>query len=880
MRKRHWTTVWQYSLALLLVAAAATVTYMMPPRYSPGPFVPLYAAVVACAWIAGSRPGLIAAALATTTLAWLFGHPPSYVSQPDPLESGRPITFAAFAVVFALSTDALRRSQRQAAKSQALFDAFMKHCPAGAYLKDRQGRYVYVNREIEETFKRPMAQWLGHTDRDFWPDRVAENLRRRDQTVLESNESQQVIEETWHDGQTQHWLSLKFPMRDAAGQRLLAGMSLNITERIRGEEALRASEERFALAAQAANDGLWDWNIRTGDVYLSARWKEIVGFREDELANVFESWVPRVHPEDGPHVLSQVIAHLNGRLPRLESEHRLRHRDGSYRWVLWRGQCVRDERGAPYRMVGSVTDISASKQAEASLRDSERRFRALIENSSDLVVVGGTDGTIRYIGPSVRRVLGYEPAELVGTGVMDLVHEDDVARVGRGTDAVRRGVLAEASLRYRCRHKDGTWRWLESVCVRPPSSTDDWVLVVNSRDVTERVSAEEALRVSEERFALAAQAANEGLWDWDLRTGVVYLSPRARELVGIPVTTNALEVIKAWQQHTHPEDRERLFATYDAALTGGASHYEREYRVQLEDGGVRWLLSRSLFLRDAAGRAVRCVGALSDVTMRRQAEDAARQRQAELAHVLRVSTMGEMAAGLAHEINQPLAAIVNYARGGSRRLRAAGGDQAGLGEVLEEIAAEALRAGDILRRLREFVRKEPLRREPVDVNALVTDAVRLMRRGAMDASDAVDLELLPTLPPVNADRLQLQQVVLNLMRNGLEAMQVGGDAGRLRIRTTLIGEAVEVSVVDQGTGVPDSIRGRLFEPFFTTKQAGLGMGLSISRSIIDAHGGQLGCKSNSERGATFSFTVPLAAAPGASAAEGTRAGASAGRGSV
>ncbi len=868
MRKRDWVTVWRYSLALLLVTAAVSTRYVLPPQYSPGPFVALYAAVVACAWVAGRGPGLAAAALATAALVFLFDYSRSSVPQPDPLESGRPVPFAAFATVFALATDALRRSQREAAKSQELFDTFMEHCPAGAYLKDREGRYVYVSREIEETFKRPAAQWLGRTDLDFWPDSVAENLRRRDRAVLESNESHQVIEQTWHDGETQHWLSLKFPMRDAAGHRLLAGMSLNITERVEAEEALRASEERFALAATAVNDGLWDWNIRTGDVYLSARWKEIVGFGDDELANVFESWGPRVHPEDAIAVLSQITAHLEGRTLRLESEHRLQHRDGSYRWVLCRGLCVRDEHGTPYRMVGSVTDISVGKHAEASLRDSERRFRTLIENSSDVVVVGGADGTVRYIGPSVRRVLGYVPDDLVGTGVMELVHPDDAARVRQGTEAVRRGEMTETSLRYRCRHKDGTWRWLDSVCVRPPPTTDDWVLVVNSRDVTERVAAEEALRLSEERFALAAQAANEGLWDWDLGTGVVYLSPRAHELLDIPVTTNALEVIKVWQERTHPDDREQLFGTYDAALTGNASHYAREYRVQLDGGDVRWLLSRSLFLRDAAGRAVRCVGALSDVTTRRQAEETARQRQSELAHVLRVSTMGEMAAGLAHEINQPLAAIVNYARGGSRRLRAADSDPKHLEAALEEIAAEALRAGEIVRRLREFVRKEPLRREPVDVNSLVTDAVRLMRGGGADPSMGVELELLPMLPPVYADRLQLQQVVLNLARNGLEAMQAaGGGTARLRIRTALVGDAVEVAVMDRGEGVPEGMRERVFEPFFTTKAVGLGMGLSISRSIIDAHGGQLRCTANDEHGATFSFTVPLALqSPGPGAA--------------
>jgi signal transduction histidine kinase len=239
-------------------------------------------------------------------------------------------------------------------------------------------------------------------------------------------------------------------------------------------------------------------------------------------------------------------------------------------------------------------------------------------------------------------------------------------------------------------------------------------------------------------------------------------------------------------------------------------------------------------------------------------ETRSRQHQAELAHAARLHTLGEMAAGLAHELNQPLAAIVNYARGCALRLRAGDVEREQLIEVIEEMSEQALRAGEVLRRVREFARTGELHRERLDPTELVREAARLAEVDARRLGVAMRLESSGDTPPVEVDRIQVEQVILNLVRNGFEAMEVPRGPRELRIRTstTAHGE-IEIAVSDTGTGLPEGVASRVFDPFYTTKPDGLGLGLAISRSIIEAHGGRLWA-SNGGRGATFHFTLPAA----------------------
>ena len=302
-----------------------------------------------------------------------------------------------------------------------------------------------------------------------------------------------------------------------------------------------------------------------------------------------------------------------------------------------------------------------------------------------------------------------------------------------------------------------------------------------------------------------------------------------------------------------PAVREQFHALYQRAFAG--EHVQIERTVEETDGLGHYTVSVHPIIE--AGEIVGATVFSTDITDRKRAEEQARQHQADLAHVLRLSTMGEMAAGLAHEINQPLGAIANYALGAARRLRGGTGvDHDALLEVVECIGAEALRAGDIIRRLRELLHKEDPQPQPVDLNEVARASARVVEGEALRQGVGVDLELAATLPPVLGDPIQLEQVLLNLLINGIEASaEASNGSRRVVVRTGADADGVEVAVTDHGVGLPPP-PADVFAPFFTTKPRGLGMGLSISRSIVELHGGHLDALRNPDCGSTFRLILP------------------------
>jgi two-component system sensor histidine kinase DctS len=247
-----------------------------------------------------------------------------------------------------------------------------------------------------------------------------------------------------------------------------------------------------------------------------------------------------------------------------------------------------------------------------------------------------------------------------------------------------------------------------------------------------------------------------------------------------------------------------------------------------------------------------------DITDRKRAEEDARVHQQELAHVLRRSTMGEMAAVFAHEVNQPLSAIISYAKGCVHRLRAGSWSPEALLPALDEIVSQAVRAGEIIRRMRHFVGKGELQRQSLDLNDLVNEVLHFVTAEAREHDVRLHVELAADLPSLEGDGVQIEQVILNLLRNALEAIyEDPGPQPLLTVCTRRVGGNVEVAVCDSGAGLRPDIAADVFEPFVTSKSAGLGMGLSICRSIIDAHGGRVWSTANPDRGMTFYFTLPL-----------------------
>ncbi len=376
------------------------------------------------------------------------------------------------------------------------------------------------------------------------------------------------------------------------------------------------------------------------------------------------------------------------------------------------------------------------------------------------------------------------------------------------------------------------------------------------RHLQKRLDAEQALS-KEYAFRKAMEdSLFTGLRARDLDGRIIYVNPAFCRMTGFDAAelVNRLPPMPYWA----PEEHEATQAAHQKSLAGQAPNEGVELRFQRKSGERFDALIYEAPLIDAEGRHTGWMGSVVDITERKRAEDLARQQQEKLQFTARLVTMGEMASTLAHEINQPLSAISSYTTGCLNRLEAGDLPRDELREALGKLASQAQRAGRVIRRIYDFVRRSEPQRAPCDINAIVEDAVGLIEGDARKRGARLALDLAGTLPAVRADRVMLEQVLLNLMRNGIDAMQATPSADRqLVVRTAVADAGIAVSVADRGSGIAQEAAARLFEPFFSTKPEGMGMGLNICRSIVESHKGRMWVEANPEGGSIFRFILPV-----------------------
>ncbi len=449
--------------------------------------------------------------------------------------------------------------------------------------------------------------------------------------------------------------------------------------------------------------------------------------------------------------------------------------------------------------------------------------------------------------------------------VLERTHPDDRDRVQQVIDRASR-YAKDFDVEHRLLMPDGSVKHVQVVGHLLETGQSGKVELVGAiTDITERKRAEVALRQTEAYLEEAQRLTHTGSWAWNVaRRENVHWSQEQYRLFGLDPRSDSPSFETAYQR-IHPEDR----ATFNEAVERAIrerSDFEVDFRTVLPDGSIKYLRSVGHPVFDASGELVEFVGTGMDVTERRQAEkerERLRQVQADLAHINRATTMGELTASLAHEINQPIAAAVTDAK---TCLRWLAREQPDIGEARESAARmvkAVTRASDIISRLRQLFKKGAPQTNLVDVSEVIQEMVVLLRGEASRYSVSIQTELSADSPRVMADRVQLQQVLMNLMLNGIEAMHDTKSGGQLTIRS-LRGEGGQllISVSDTGVGLPPEQAEQIFNAFFSTKTQGTGMGLSISRSIIESHGGRLWAISNSGLGATFNFTLPAAEAQG------------------
>ena len=373
-----------------------------------------------------------------------------------------------------------------------------------------------------------------------------------------------------------------------------------------------------------------------------------------------------------------------------------------------------------------------------------------------------------------------------------------------------------------------------------------------SRDVLRASRLARDLRESEQRLELAANAAGAGLWAWDSTSGRIWATQRAREILGLPQSGDV-----------DPADILKILDAADASeLRAGIEHHGEHamhFRIQAPDGQVHWIAAQGTVEPDARGKLTLVRGVLRDVTQQRQAEEDAAELRRKLAHAGRVTMLGQLSSALAHELSQPLSAILQNAETAQILLARDPVDMEEVRAIVGDVLRDDRRAAEVVQRLRAWLRQGQMHLEALGVHELAQDVLALVRADAALKHVALECAVPRTLPAVFGDRVQLSQVLLNLVMNAIDAMMEANDAPRRVLVEATVGgdQCCEVSVSDTGPGIPKDSLDRIFDPFFTAKTEGLGIGLSISRSIVEAHGGKLWAENCERGGATFHFTVPL-----------------------
>jgi hypothetical protein len=648
------------------------------------------------------------------------------------------------------------------------------------------------------------------------------------------------------DGAVKYVHVLARAISGEAGNLQYLGAVMDVTAQMTAEEALRASELNFRLIVDSI-PGLVCTLDASGEVETVNR--QIQDYTGRILEHL-QDWQLIVHPDDFAPAMKLWARSVETGEP-LDTELRLRRADGVFRWFHTRSLPLRASGGSIIRWYTLLSDIEDRKQAEESVRASEYNFRMIVDSIPGMVHTMTPAGEIELVSQRIVDFFGRTPEELKDW--TPLVHPEDRAYM---TSRVRHAIESGEPLNVETRvlRADGVYRWLQCRGVPLRDSEGRIVRWYNLlADVEDRKNAEEALRASERELSLIIETMPALVW-------CTYVNQRVLDYTG---TTLAAMAKAGWLNFLHPDDVAPTVDAWSHALASGRQH-EVQYRLRRFDGTYRWFHVLGQLGRDSEGHMTRWYGLLIDIDERKNTEEALRSTQARLSRASQIATVGELAASIAHEVNQPLSAVVANGHACLRWLLAQPPNLAKAHEAAERIVRDGKDAGEVVRRVRALFKRGAIERIPLDLNDVIVEVLHLLGGEATKKGVAVETDLEQDLPSVVGDRVQLQQLLLNLLANGLDAMDPVVDRPkRLSIRSkshcpdSVLPDSVLVEIRDYGVGLanPD----RVFEAFFTTKESGMGMGLAICRSIIEAHEGRLWASSDQVPGTTFSFTLPVKA---------------------
>lgn len=614
------------------------------------------------------------------------------------------------------------------------------------------------------------------------------------------------------------------------------------------------SEAQLRLMINSIPVPAWSSRADGATDFVNQRWLDYTGIAPEQALGW--GWKVVCHPDDLDRTMEYWRSVLASHEDR-ELEARLRRFDGTYRWFLFRVSPLRDDSGKVVKWYGTCIDIEDRKTAADAVRASELQFRMIVHSIPGLVATMTPQGDLELVNQPVLDYTGLAFDALKDWWATGLVPEEELPLVtAKWKQSVETG--CEYDVEHHMRRADGAYRWFH-VRGLPLRDTHGqvvrWYCVLT--DIEGRKRTEEALRSSEHHLRLITETIPALVWRTTPDGEIDYVNRRVLEYTGKPLEHFGKD---GWLQLLHPDDVDSTIRLWRQNIQTGHSH-RVAYRLRRADGTYRWFDVRGEPLRDIEGRVVQWYGICIDVEDRKRTEEALRYTQERLSIASQVATVGELSASIAHEVNQPLTAVVSNGNACLRWLSAQPPNLAKAVEAAQRIVRDGKDAGEVVRRIRALFKRAAHEEVSLDLNEVIGEVLGLLRGETAKRRVIVQTDLGQNLPPVTGDRLQLQQLILNLLLNGIEAMDpVTDHPKRLFIRSTQEpDDTVLVEIRDSGVGLkdPDTV----FEAFFTTKENGMGMGLAICRSIVQAHNGRLWAASGEGPGATFCFTLPLQLSP-------------------
>jgi PAS domain S-box-containing protein len=756
---------------------------------------------------------------------------------------------------YVISRDITERKRTEEAllKSEQRYRTLFNGMMDGVYRSTHEGRFVDVNQAMVNMFGYSNKEEMLNVDikKELYfaeGDRESHFLDTGQEKVEIFRMRSKDGSEIWVEDHGRY-------VHDEDGNVIYhEGILRDVTERIKIERSLRENEERFRLMVRASNVGLWDWNLKDNSVYFSPEWKSQIGYANDELENKYEEWETRIHPEDKPIVLAKLHAALQPPHPRYEVEFRLRHKDGSYRWISVTANFIFDEHRNPVRMMGCHIDITERKTSEENMT----KLNKAINSSGEIIFMTDPQGIITFVNTAFTKLYGFLPEEVVGKTTPRILNS------GLSTNETYRvfwqRLLSKESIKVEFSNKTKDGRIIiVDVSVSPILDRSGNIIGFLSvqRDITERKKAEHALEDSKKQYETLVETMNEGVIQVDNENKILFVNNYLCQLLGYKREELIGNI--AYELLFDDKNAKVVKEKYFLRKKGVSDTYE--ISMKKKSGEKLWVRISGTPLHDNGGVIVGSIAVISDMTAERTLKEQFYQAQ-------RIESIGTLAGGIAHDFNNILSIIMGH----STLMQRMNITDSRVLQSIDAIITASQRGASLVKQMLTFSRKSETHIEPIDVNSEISELLKLLKETFTKIIE-FKTDLTTNIPLIYADRTQIHQTLLNLCVNARDAITGKKQHGIISLATNMVLGAdirakfpaaieeqyLHISITDNGMGMSEEIKRKIFDPFFTTKEIGkgTGLGLSVAYGVIESLSGFIDVESSVGIGTTFHLYIPI-----------------------